>query len=119
VLLFVVCVCNRFSDFVWLHERLCERCLGFVIPPLPPKSLMRNTSDAFVLQRMKLLQQFMQRLAQHPILRLTFELQVLLLLLLLLLLMLLFLFMFLLLLLLLMLLLLLLLVLLLLLLLLL
>jgi sorting nexin-1/2 len=31
-------VIRRFSDFVWLHERLAERNKGIVIPPLPEKS---------------------------------------------------------------------------------
>ena len=32
-------VIRRFSDFVWLRERLCERHAGTVVPPLPEKGV--------------------------------------------------------------------------------
>jgi len=31
-------VIRRYSDFVWLHERLAERNKGIFIPPLPEKN---------------------------------------------------------------------------------
>mmetsp|Transcript_24448 Transcript_24448/g.34513 ORF Transcript_24448/g.34513 Transcript_24448/m.34513 type:complete len:129 (-) Transcript_24448:923-1309(-) len=33
------CVFRRFSDFVWLHTQLANKCKGCLIPPLPEKKL--------------------------------------------------------------------------------
>lgn len=36
-------VIRRYSDFVWLHDRLAEKYKGIFIPPLPEKSAVGNT----------------------------------------------------------------------------
>jgi hypothetical protein len=33
-------VIRRFSDFIWLHDRLAEKNFGTIIPPLPEKNAM-------------------------------------------------------------------------------
>lgn len=37
-------VIRRYSDFVWLHDRLFENYKGIFIPPLPEKSAVGNKS---------------------------------------------------------------------------
>ncbi|CAH0555436.1 unnamed protein product [Brassicogethes aeneus] len=63
---------RRYNDFIWLRQRLLE-CHPFcIIPPLPGKhSLMGQLdrySKEFIILRMKALNVFIRRIAQHPIL---------------------------------------------------
>lgn len=37
-------VIRRYSDFVWLHDRLFEKYKGIFIPPLPEKNAVGNKS---------------------------------------------------------------------------
>lgn len=72
-------VIRRFSDFVWLHGKLCERNPGLVLPPLPEKNIATKVfvmSAEFVEARCAALGTFMRRLATHPDLRFSPELQI-------------------------------------------
>ncbi|CAM9974967.1 unnamed protein product, partial [Sphacelaria rigidula] len=68
-------VARRFSDFRWLHG--CFKAIpGVLPPPLPPSKWAGSSSRDFVAERMKGLQRYMTRVAQHPVLRRQYALQV-------------------------------------------
>mmetsp|Transcript_13507 Transcript_13507/g.26046 ORF Transcript_13507/g.26046 Transcript_13507/m.26046 type:complete len:520 (-) Transcript_13507:68-1627(-) len=60
---------RRYSDFVWLQERLTEAYPGLIIPPLPEKHVMRRFNEAFLSQRQRSLEKFLNRIANHEVLR--------------------------------------------------
>ncbi|XP_057843444.2 sorting nexin 1 isoform X1 [Cryptomeria japonica] len=64
-------VIRRYSDFVWLHERLAEKNKGIFIPPLPEKSAVEKFrfSAEFIELRRRGLDVFLNRIASHPQLR--------------------------------------------------
>eukprot|EP00271_Cylindrocystis_brebissonii_P008877 TRINITY_DN23402_c0_g1_i1.p1 TRINITY_DN23402_c0_g1~~TRINITY_DN23402_c0_g1_i1.p1 ORF type:complete len:420 (+),score=73.84 TRINITY_DN23402_c0_g1_i1:294-1553(+) len=70
-------VIRRFSDFAFLHERLSERNKGFIIPPLPEKNVVEKFrfSADFIEARRRALEKLMNRLAEHPQLRFSADLQ--------------------------------------------
>ncbi|KAK4759586.1 hypothetical protein SAY87_022717 [Trapa incisa] len=60
-------VIRRYSDFVWLHDRLFEKYKGFFIPPLPEKNAVekfRFTAE-FIEMRRLALDIFLNRVASH------------------------------------------------------
>ncbi|MQL80718.1 hypothetical protein Taro_013164 [Colocasia esculenta] len=70
-------VIRRYSDFVWLRYRLCEKYRGIFIPPLPEKSAVekfRFTSE-FIEMRRQALDVFINRIASHPDLQQSDELR--------------------------------------------
>mmetsp|Transcript_4405 Transcript_4405/g.9515 ORF Transcript_4405/g.9515 Transcript_4405/m.9515 type:complete len:774 (+) Transcript_4405:225-2546(+) len=71
----LVHVTRRYSDFRWLHERLCARFPGTVIPPLPATRMFGNLSAAFIEERRLALQQYLDEVARHPKLTQCFEVQ--------------------------------------------
>ncbi|KAJ8532689.1 hypothetical protein K7X08_015578 [Anisodus acutangulus] len=60
-------VIRRYSDFVWLHDRLFERYKGIFIPPLPEKSTVEKFrfSAEFIEMRRQALDVFVNRIASH------------------------------------------------------
>jgi len=60
-------VIRRYSDFVWLHERLAEKNKGIFIPPLPEKSAVEKFrfSAEFIELRRRGLDVFINRIASH------------------------------------------------------
>lgn len=69
---------RRFSDFVWLRERLEKEYVGVIIPPLPEKSMLGTVekffstavdSKALLQYRQRALTKFMCRVAEHPLLQ--------------------------------------------------
>ncbi|XP_059490276.1 sorting nexin-2-like [Neocloeon triangulifer] len=76
-------VYRRFSDFLGLHDKLIEKYLrsGRIIPPAPEKSMIGSTkikisnqadqgsSGEFIERRRAALERFINRTANHPILR--------------------------------------------------
>mmetsp|Transcript_5178 Transcript_5178/g.9848 ORF Transcript_5178/g.9848 Transcript_5178/m.9848 type:complete len:608 (-) Transcript_5178:223-2046(-) len=68
-------VYRRMSDFVWLSERLQEKYIGLIVPPLPPRrTLSTDILSNFVQHRMLWLNKFLERLCAHKELRVTDEL---------------------------------------------
>ncbi|CAI0430094.1 unnamed protein product [Linum tenue] len=60
-------VIRRYSDFVWLHDRLFEKYKGVFIPPLPEKSAVEKFrfSAEFIEMRRQALDVFVNRIASH------------------------------------------------------
>lgn len=74
---------RRFSDFLGLREKLSQKFLveGYIIPPAPDKNVMATfqakmtkeesttSNDEFLERRKCALERFLNRIAQHPVLR--------------------------------------------------
>ncbi|XP_061353447.1 sorting nexin 1 isoform X1 [Gastrolobium bilobum] len=60
-------VIRRYSDFVWLRDRLFEKYKGIFIPPLPEKSAVEKFrfSTEFIEMRRQGLDIFVNRIASH------------------------------------------------------
>ncbi|KAJ0088493.1 hypothetical protein Patl1_32625 [Pistacia atlantica] len=60
-------VIRRYSDFVWLRDRLFEKFKGIFIPPLPEKSAVEKFrfSAEFIEMRRQALDVFVNRIASH------------------------------------------------------
>ncbi|XWS43390.1 hypothetical protein CRYUN_Cryun16bG0099200 [Craigia yunnanensis] len=60
-------VIRRYSDFVWLRDRLFEKYKGIFIPPLPEKSAVEKfrLSAEFIEMRRQALDVFVNRIASH------------------------------------------------------
>ncbi|RDX83250.1 Sorting nexin 1, partial [Mucuna pruriens] len=60
-------VIRRYSDFVWLRDRLFEKYKGIFIPPLPEKSAVEKFrfSAEFIEMRRQALDIFVNRIASH------------------------------------------------------
>jgi len=58
-------VLRRFSDFVWLYEKLYVSFKGILIPPLPEKGILTRFTGSFIDERMRGLKQFLNRIAAH------------------------------------------------------
>lgn len=41
-------VIRRYSDFVWLRDRLFEKFKGIFIPPIPEKSAVGKHSETYI-----------------------------------------------------------------------
>ncbi|XP_010271611.1 PREDICTED: sorting nexin 1-like isoform X3 [Nelumbo nucifera] len=61
-------VIRRYSDFIWLHDRLFEKYKGIFIPPLPEKNAVEKFrfSAEFIEMRRQALDIFVNRIALHP-----------------------------------------------------
>jgi sorting nexin-1/2 len=59
-------VLRRYSDFLWLYERLQDERPGAIVPPLPEKQPVGRFSPAFVEARRRELERFIRRVAIHP-----------------------------------------------------
>ena len=59
-------VLRRYSDFLWLYERLHMERAGAIIPPIPEKQPVGRFSPAFVEDRRVHLERFLRRVAVHP-----------------------------------------------------
>ncbi|XP_027072351.1 sorting nexin 1-like isoform X2 [Coffea arabica] len=71
-------VIRRYSDFVWLRDRLFEKYKGIFIPPLPEKSTVekfRFTAE-FIEMRRQALDIFVNRIASHHILQQSEDLRI-------------------------------------------
>ncbi|TMW88980.1 hypothetical protein EJD97_017813 [Solanum chilense] len=71
-------VIRRYSDFVWLHDRLFEKYKGIFIPPLPEKSTVEKFrfSAEFIEMRRQALDVFVNRIASHHELRQSDDLRI-------------------------------------------
>lgn len=70
-------VIRRFRDFCWLHDRLAEENRGVIVPPLPEKNAVQKFAMGadFIEERRRALQVFVNRVASHPVLKTSRELQ--------------------------------------------
>jgi sorting nexin-1/2 len=59
-------VLRRYSDFVWLQERLSKERAGAILPPLPEKQAVSRFSPEFIEERRFQLELFLRRIAVHP-----------------------------------------------------
>jgi sorting nexin-1/2 len=59
-------VLRRYSDFLWLYERLHHERAGAIVPPVPDKQPVGRFSPAFVEDRRVQLERFLRRVATHP-----------------------------------------------------
>lgn len=59
-------VLRRYSDFLWLYERLHIERAGAVVPPIPEKQPVGRFNAAFVEDRRVNLERFLRRVAVHP-----------------------------------------------------
>jgi len=59
-------VLRRYSDFLWLFQRLHAERGGAIVPPLPEKQPVGRFSAAFIEDRRKNLERFLRRVATHP-----------------------------------------------------
>lgn len=59
-------VLRRYSDFLWLFERLQAERAGAIVPPLPEKQPVGRFSAAFIEDRRVNLERFLRRVAVHP-----------------------------------------------------
>lgn len=56
---------RRYSDFLWLHDRLAEEFIEVIIPPVPEKVLVNTTSSETVDYRRRELEKFLKRVLRH------------------------------------------------------
>ena len=59
-------VLRRYSDFLWLYERLHRERGGAIVPPLPEKQAVSRFSPDFVEDRRRALERFLRRVVLHP-----------------------------------------------------
>jgi len=59
-------VLRRYSDFLWLYERLHRERAGSIVPPLPEKQAVSRFSPEFVEDRRRSLEKFLRRVVLHP-----------------------------------------------------
>ena len=59
-------VLRRYSDFLWLYERLHIERAGAIVPPIPEKQPVGRFSPTFVEERRVQLERFLRRAATHP-----------------------------------------------------
>ncbi|XP_022755532.1 sorting nexin 2A-like isoform X2 [Durio zibethinus] len=70
---------RRFRDVVTLSDRLAEAYRGYFIPPRPDKNVVESQvmqKQEFMEQRRIALEKYLQRLVEHPVIRLSDELKV-------------------------------------------
>lgn len=72
------CVTRRYSDFEWLWKMLRSSMDGVIVPPLPQKTLMANDdpTSAAIERRRHNLAVFVARVAAHPVMRTSSDLQI-------------------------------------------
>lgn len=59
-------VLRRYSDFLWLYEKLQAERGGAIVPPVPEKQPVGRFSPDFVEARRRELERFLRRVAIHP-----------------------------------------------------
>jgi len=56
---------RRYSDFLWLHDRLAEEFIDVIIPPVPEKVIINKTATEIVEYRRRELEKFLKRVLRH------------------------------------------------------
>ncbi|KAF6041499.1 hypothetical protein EB796_000178 [Bugula neritina] len=62
-----IAVQRRYKHFDWLIGRFVEKYPTIVIPPLPDKQMTGRYEEEFINERMKQLQEWVTRIANHPV----------------------------------------------------
>ena len=72
------CVTRRYSDFEWLWKQLRSTMDGVIVPALPQKTLVPNDdpTSAAIERRRATLALFIARVAAHPVMRASSDLQI-------------------------------------------
>ncbi|ORX89579.1 hypothetical protein K493DRAFT_318594 [Basidiobolus meristosporus CBS 931.73] len=60
---------RRYSQFVWLHNKLEQKFGALILPALPGKQIAGRFSNEFIERRRHALERYMNRLARHPVIR--------------------------------------------------
>ncbi|XP_050404479.1 sorting nexin lst-4 isoform X2 [Patella vulgata] len=60
-------VSRRYKHFDWLHLRLMEKFVCIPVPPLPCKQISGRYEEDFIQERMRHLQQWLDRMVRHPV----------------------------------------------------
>ncbi|XP_013380502.1 sorting nexin lst-4 isoform X2 [Lingula anatina] len=60
-------VSRRYKQFDWLHKRLEIKFPCIVVPPLPDKQVTGRFEEEFIQERMRQLQEWIDRLVKHPV----------------------------------------------------
>ncbi|KAK9806881.1 hypothetical protein WJX72_006093 [[Myrmecia] bisecta] len=70
-------VIRRFRDFAWLAARLQEQNRGIIVPPIPEKNVVQKyqMTTEFIEGRRRALTSFISRVAAHPVLQTSRDLQ--------------------------------------------
>lgn len=68
-------VIHRYKDFEWLWGQLKSKYEHIIIPPLPEKAVTGNFEPTFIQLRRGALEKFLQRVAAHPVLQNSEDLQ--------------------------------------------
>jgi len=69
-------VIHRYKDFEWLWGQLKSKYEHIIIPPLPEKAVTGNFEPTFIQLRRGALEKFLQRVAAHPVLQNSEDLQI-------------------------------------------
>lgn len=60
---------RRYSDFLALRQEMLKDYPGYIIPPIPAKKLTGNVDPSFVQERRGELQEFLNDILRHPLLK--------------------------------------------------
>ncbi len=60
---------RRYSDFSALRQEFFKHYPGYIIPPIPPKKVGKKLEPTFLQKRKIMLQQFLDDVLKHPMLR--------------------------------------------------
>ncbi|XP_049849447.1 uncharacterized protein LOC126318684 [Schistocerca gregaria] len=55
-------VVRRYSDFEWVRNRLISSFRGYIIPPLPEKTIINRFDEEFIVYRRRELERFLKRI---------------------------------------------------------
>ncbi|KAK9766271.1 hypothetical protein K7432_004763 [Basidiobolus ranarum] len=64
-----VTVERRYSQFVWLHDKLEQKFGPLILPTLPGKQISGRFHNDFIERRRHALERYMNKLARHPVVR--------------------------------------------------
>jgi len=60
---------RRYSDFLNIRKEMIRLYPGYIVPPIPVKKFTNNLDPAFLQERKALLQEFLNDILKHPILK--------------------------------------------------
>ncbi|KAA0150578.1 hypothetical protein FNF29_05153 [Cafeteria roenbergensis] len=69
-------VTRRYSEFEWLHNRICRTYPAAIIPLFPGKKAVGSLDSSFVLDRMRRLEAYLDGCVRHPRISASYDLVV-------------------------------------------